>query len=195
MAEQKLKPEQIEFTPQQIKEISRQIKRKRKGSASASIEDHLDVNSPEVKNDIKGIMTNLLYWYNRPKIQNVEECADRLNEFFSRISHTGELATVEKLALALGGTRFQLFDWEHGKMGAEVANMIKKAKEMIAMMDAEMAAKGKIQPVVYIFRAKNYYGMKDQQEVVVTPNVQEEVPEAELIKDAEQIVDLIEEKK
>ena len=37
-------------------------------------------------------------------------------------------------------------------------------------MDAELAQEGKIQPVVYMFRAKNYYGMKDQQDVVVTPN-------------------------
>ena len=37
-------------------------------------------------------------------------------------------------------------------------------------MDAELAQEGKIQPVVYMFRAKNYYGMKDQQDVVLTPN-------------------------
>ena len=33
-----------------------------------------------------------------------------------------------------------------------------------------MVTEGKINPVVYIFRAKNYFGMKDQQEVVLTPN-------------------------
>jgi hypothetical protein len=37
-------------------------------------------------------------------------------------------------------------------------------------MDAELAAEGRIQPVVYLFRSKNFYGMKDQQEMVVTPN-------------------------
>lgn len=33
-----------------------------------------------------------------------------------------------------------------------------------------MATEGKINPVTYIFRAKNYFGMRDQQEYVLTPN-------------------------
>ena len=33
-----------------------------------------------------------------------------------------------------------------------------------------MVTEGKINPVVYIFRAKNYFGMRDQQEYVLTPN-------------------------
>jgi hypothetical protein len=33
-----------------------------------------------------------------------------------------------------------------------------------------LVAEGKIPQVTYIFRAKNYYGMRDQQEVVLTPN-------------------------
>ena len=32
-----------------------------------------------------------------------------------------------------------------------------------------MVTEGKINPVVYIFRAKNYFGMKDQQDVVIKP--------------------------
>ena len=61
---------------------------------------------------------------------------------------------------------------------------IKKAKNTIATMDAELAQEGKIQPVVYMFRAKNYYGMKDQQEVVVTPNAQQEYSPEDLVAEA-----------
>ena len=32
-----------------------------------------------------------------------------------------------------------------------------------------MVTEGKINPVVYFFRAKNYFGMKDQQDVVIRP--------------------------
>lgn len=39
---------------------------------------------------------------------------------------------------------------------------------MIAAFDAELAVRGLINPVVYIFRGKNYYGMRDQQDVSVT---------------------------
>jgi hypothetical protein len=48
--------------------------------------------------------------------------------------------------------------------------MIKKAKDLIAAYDANLVAEGKLNPVTYIFRSKNYYGMKDQQEHVITPN-------------------------
>ena len=56
-------------------------------------------------------------------------------------------------------------------MGSSVRmDLIKKAKGFIASFESEMVTEGKINPVVYIFRAKNYFGMKDQQEVVLTPN-------------------------
>ena len=76
--------------------------------------------------------------------------------------------TVEKLALALGITRETLWKWEQqpGNRG----NIIKRAKETIAAYDADMVAKGKLNPVPYIFRAKNYYGMKDNQDITITPN-------------------------
>ena len=48
--------------------------------------------------------------------------------------------------------------------------MIKKAKEILAGIDAKLVSQGKIPQVTYIFRAKNFFGMKDQSEVVLTPN-------------------------
>ena len=48
--------------------------------------------------------------------------------------------------------------------------MIKKAKDLIATSESVMVSEGKINPVVYIFRAKNYFGMKDQQDIVVKPD-------------------------
>jgi len=46
--------------------------------------------------------------------------------------------------------------------------MIKKAKQILAAIDAELVSSGKIPQVVYIFRAKNFFGMADQQEIVVS---------------------------
>ena len=48
--------------------------------------------------------------------------------------------------------------------------MIKKAKQILADMDATLVSQGKIPQVTYIFRSKNYYGMQDKTEMVVTPN-------------------------
>jgi hypothetical protein len=77
------------------------------------------------------------------------------------------------MCLALSWDRTYVFEMESGRkkgFSPNTANIIKKAKNIIASLDAELAQEGKIQPVVYMFRAKNFYGMQDKQEVVVTPN-------------------------
>lgn len=139
---------------------------KKRGSKSASIE----ATTTATNEDIKQIMTNVLYWYKRDIVKSDEECAERLNEFFQRLSETGEVPTVEKMCLSLGTVRNTVWGWEQGNLGPVRANMIKKAKEIMAALDAELVSQGKIPQVTYIFRSKNFFGMKDQQDVVVTPN-------------------------
>ena len=102
-----------------------------------------------------------------------DELCDRLNWFFHTCQETNQLPTVEKMCLALSMPSSTVFDWETGRtrgLGPATSDILKKAKNIIQSLDAELAQEGKIQPVVYMFRAKNYYGMKDQQDVVLTPN-------------------------
>lgn len=54
---------------------------------------------------------------------------------------------------------------------------MKEAKNFIASIEAELARDGEINGSVYQFRAKNYFGMVDKQEVVVTPNVENKIPD------------------
>ena len=87
-------------------------------------------------------------------------------------------------AVFLENTNETVFDWEHNYTKGRVrADMIKKAKEILAAMDAEMVSEGKIPQVTYIFRAKNFFGMQDQQELVLTPNnkLGDEVNEQEIV--------------
>jgi hypothetical protein len=152
----------------------------KKGSKSASVE----ANNTATNQDISRILKNSLYWFNREIVKSDKECADRLNEFFNRVAHTGEIPTVEKMCLALGTVRQTVHDWEHNcTQGRARSDMIKKAKEILAAMDAEMVSEGKIPQVTYIFRAKNFFGMQDQQEVVLTPNnkLGDEVNKEEII--------------
>lgn len=120
--------------------------------------------------DVRRIMENCLHWYNLPRIESDEDCRQRLYDFFVGCAESGELPTVEKMCLALGYARNTVWEWEQGlKCSTERANMIKKAKELLATFDAAMVTEGKINPVTYIFRAKNYFGMKDQQDLVLAP--------------------------
>lgn len=122
--------------------------------------------------DVKRIGANLMKWYNMDKAVTDEELSDRMLDFFEVCFGTGQVPTVEKMSLALGYDWKTLREWENGGPGSTTFRcfLIKKAKEVLASFDAEMVTEGKINPITYIFRAKNYFGMKDQQEHIVTPN-------------------------
>ena len=136
------------------------------------------------KSEIGQILNNSLYWFNRPIVKTDEECAERLNEFFKHCAENNELPTVEKMCLALGTVRQTVWNWESGatNVSQQRRDMLKKAKEIISAMDAELAAKGKIPVPTYIFRAKNYYGMRDDPQVVVQVNDNSEKVDIEDIK-------------
>lgn len=166
----------VELTNEQITDI---VKKKR-GSKSPSVE----ANTTATREDIKEITTNVLFWYGRKCVKTDEECAARLNEYFERINQTGEIPTVEKMCLALGTVRQVVWQWENGQgCSQNRTDMIKKAKEILAALDAELVSRGKIPQVTYIFRAKNFFGMKDQTDLVVAPaNPLGDISDAETIK-------------
>lgn len=130
--------------------------------------------SPEKGNTAKGeelakIIMNNYKWSKMEPVKNEEELINRLDTFFETCCNTQELPTVEKMALALGIHRQTLWQWETGQIAnPNYTYVIKKAKQILHGIDAELAMNGKIPPVTYIFRSKNYYGMKDVQEHVAT---------------------------
>lgn len=154
--------DQNELSNEQVQEV---VARKR-GSKSASIAE----NNTATPGEIKDMIGNVLYWYKRDIVKSDEECAERLNEFFQHCTETGEIPTVEKMCLALGTTRQTVYRWEQGELTHTRSDMIKKAKEILAAIDAELVSHNKIPQVTYIFRAKNFFGMSDKTEVVVAPS-------------------------
>ena len=118
------------------------------------------------------IQRNCLEFYEagKTKVKSDKELVERLDYFFKHCAETGQIPTVEKMCLCLGYSRNTIFDWETGRkhgFSPETSDVIKNAKQLIASFDSELLLSGKLNPVAYIFRAKNYYGMKDQQEHVV----------------------------
>lgn len=121
--------------------------------------------------DISRIVSNTLGWMKMQPPADDDECEARLYEFFETCAARGEIPSVEKMALALGVTRQSLWNWENGLKSATERRreMIRRAKEALAAIDAELVYENKIQQVAYIFRAKNYFGMSDKTEVAIAP--------------------------
>lgn len=89
----------------------------------------------------------------------------------------------------LGYRRQSFYDIANGDLRPDITDIVKRAKDYVATFDAELAMSGKVQSPIYIFRSKNYYGMKDVQEVQVNANQNAQIPE-----NAEEIIDKLPER-
>ena len=159
MAAQKSKNELVEQ--------GEQIVKKKRGGKVTSVKHNTSAKAA----DIRRIGATLLRWYNMEKAVTDEEIRERLKMYFVTTLEAGEIPTVEEMSLALGYDRKTLWCWEVGGDGSTPVrrNLIKKAKEFLASFDAKLVQENKVNPTTYIFRAKNYFGLKDEVEYVLKP--------------------------
>ena len=121
----------------------------------------------ELNAAVSAVLSNNLDLLDKKPIQTPEECAERLNQFFTKCAEKGQLATIESMALELGLTNQQVNNIIVDKSKGEVvALMLQKAKQIIAAQDAELAMRNRINSILYIFRSKNFYGMVDKREII-----------------------------
>jgi len=110
------------------------------------------------------------------KFSNAEEMQDLITDYFEQCAEIGLRPTIRGLASTLGTVYSTLNDWENGSrdatLGSSCSSIIKKAKQFIAEYDELMALEGLDNPILFMFRSKNYYGMKDIQEISVNPKSQ-----------------------
>lgn len=126
----------------------------------------------ESKEDIQRVLSDTLKWYDRGAERPTTDdgILERSREYFQECINNGVRPTVEAYCLALGYARQTVNDWKHGtSCSAARTDIIKKAFDVFATFDAGMAANNKLNPVLYFFRAKNYYDMRDQQDLIITP--------------------------
>ena len=140
----------------------------KKRNRGANFPQVLDV-SKVPSETLRAIVAESSRDFKKPIVKTDEECMQRLIDFFDYYANTDGVGipTVEKMCLSLGADINTVLDWQNGSKGGERAGIIKRAKQILAAIDADLVLNGHINPVAYIFRAKNYYGLKDQQDVVV----------------------------
>ena len=133
----------------------------------SSIKHNLSEDTTDA--DIKRIVGESIRFFKLPCAETDEECAERLDAYFADCYQRQVFPTVEDMCLCLGTDRGTVSTWANGKRGENRASIIKKARQILAAIDARLASEGKIPQVVYIFRSKNFHGMKDQQDVLLAP--------------------------
>ena len=161
------------MTDTELVEVGKKITKGRGGKNNFP-SSKMVVQTDEDRALVKKLLGEVLVEYRQPKVKSDEELAERLDGYFKRCAENGQIPTVEEMCLSTGYTYWTCYDWETGRnkgFSSETSHIIKKAKEMLKTFDAKLVISGKLNFLAYCFRAKNYYGMVDKQEMVVTPNM------------------------
>ena len=128
-------------------------------------------NAAVVVKDISAVTASLDFhrqFLKKPKVSgsDTEAVEERIEDYFRLCSERDALPTIEGMSLALGVDRSTLWNWSKGQGCTRgTTEAVQRAKTLLSAMDAELASKGKIQPVTYIFRSKNFYGLSDKVEI------------------------------
>lgn len=141
---------------------------KNKSRPPQCLDAYIQEGDPFITNTIGSIMKS----FRLQRVQSDEELKDRLQDYFNICTDDAQLPTMEGMALHCGYTVFDFCEFANGKRGfsPETAQIIKTAKSVMMTFDAQAVEQGRIPFLAYCFRAKNYYGMRDQQEVILSPS-------------------------
>lgn len=122
-------------------------------------------------NSTADILMKLKVLYDQPRVKTDEEIAKRLNWYFFEYCIQNQVKpTIDGCAMALGIHRDTLNNWEHGESGSYKLDTAKKIKYLVKTFMENATMEGKLNPIIWMFYGKNYFGMVDKQEMVLTPN-------------------------
>lgn len=105
----------------------------------------------------------------KAKAQTAEELQNRFDDYLQECANYALPPTVEGLVLISGYPKSSFWEIAQGLYHPELSDTIKIAKDYIQNYDATMATLNKVNAAVYCFRAKNFYDMKDVQEIKAGP--------------------------
>lgn len=132
-----------------------------------------DPERAKVKADIFNRLMMLRDRRGIAKFNNADEMEIIIEDYFQDCAELCLRPTIRGLAAALGTTYTSLSEWENGsrdaQLGTRCSLIIKNAKTFIAEYDEVLALEGIDNPILFMFRSKNYYGMKDKTELEVAP--------------------------
>ena len=102
---------------------------------------------------------------------DVDEMERRFRHYLAMCAEWDMKIGNQAAYAAIGINKDLVYEWSvRRQTNPRRAEFIKKVQQFCAMYREGLMEDGKVNPVTGIFWQKNYDGMKDQQEVVLTPN-------------------------
>ena len=102
---------------------------------------------------------------------DVDEMERRFANYLQKCAEWDMKIGNQAAYAAIGLNKDLVYEWTHRALGnPRRTEFVKKVQQFCAMYREGLMEDGKVNPVTGIFWQKNYDGMKDQQEVVLTPN-------------------------
>ena len=190
----------INPTPEEAKQIfDRQPQKPTRGRGGNANFPNSFVEPSLPDGKMANYILTALTCYSQQKVSSDEELVQRIIDYFKYCALKDSRPTVEGMILCTGYSKTTISAWENGTrrgFSPETGEIIKRFKEMLAQIDAEMMLNGDEPVVGYIYRTKNYYGMTDQQTITVAPAkslgdglTEQEVAER-LLQDSKNVVDI-----
>lgn len=147
--------------PNRVDIIKKELTLEQKRKSNLPLAQQPEITSEQLAAQVSAF-DELRSW-SRPETD--EEIEKRVSEYFQFCIRRQIRPGVEGLCLALGRTRQGLIVMQNsgGRRGAA----IDRAKGLLAALLEEWSLSGKINPVTFIFLAKNHYGYRDKSELEV----------------------------
>lgn len=151
-----------------------------KGNSGAKIPQLYEVEP----NDTADILTKLQLLWQLPKPKTDEELAARAEWYFFEYCMKLKIKpTMEGLYIAFDISKETFSAWGNGESTAFKSDLVKKCRRMVQMFLTQSTFEGKLNPIVWMFYGKNYFGMVDKQEMVLTPNRSEADADVQAIQE------------
>ena len=104
-------------------------------------------------------------------ISDAQQVQNRIMEYFTFCAENDRKPNIKGLGNWLGVDATTVNSWRRGEYRADTHSpVIKKAVDILEEMWWDYGQNGKVNPTSWIFIGKNAFGMRDEQQVVVTPN-------------------------
>ena len=156
----------------ELKNVGETVARKRGRPVGSGGNERPDSTAQPAPGDNTKYINHSLRLAELPKVSMAvtEQVRDRIMEYFRICAEDDMKPSVAGLALALDIDRRYLWEirTEHKGKNPEVADLLKKAVNILDLQMVDYMQNGKINPISGIFLMKNSFGYVDKQEVTVT---------------------------